>query len=101
MWLKPSPGPDTTKLSSGEGQEILVDGVSREEVCSKREEKMPFHHMTTVLPFFCPLRHHSGALLVSGVRRLDPIPRQTLQNWQERGIILGKTGIARMFQVGS
>ena len=51
MWLKPSPGPDTTKLSSGEGQEILVDGVSREEVCSKREEKMPFHHMTTVLPF--------------------------------------------------
>jgi hypothetical protein len=43
MWLQPSPCPDTTNLFSAEGQEILVDGVSRGEVCTKSEQEMLFH----------------------------------------------------------
>lgn len=35
MSLQPSPWPDTTKLCSGEGQEILIDGGAHGEVRSK------------------------------------------------------------------
>jgi hypothetical protein len=43
MWLQPSPCPGTTKLFSVEDQDILVDEVSKDEVCSKREEERLFH----------------------------------------------------------
>jgi hypothetical protein len=35
MWLLPSLCPGTTKLCSGEGQEMLVDGGAHGEVSSK------------------------------------------------------------------
>lgn len=38
------PWPDITALCLGEGQEILVDGVSRGEVCSKSEQERLSHH---------------------------------------------------------
>lgn len=43
MWHRPFPWLDTTKLSLGEGQAILVDKVSKGEVRSKREEERLFH----------------------------------------------------------
>jgi hypothetical protein len=50
MSLQPSPWPDTTKLCSGEGQEILIDGGAHGEARSKTGIIGLFHNVTTVLP---------------------------------------------------
>src|SRR5208337_4089353 len=73
MWFQPSRWPGTTKLCSGEGQEILVDGVSRGEVCSKSEQEMLFHQHDDGFALLLLLKHHAESFSVSGGHRQDRI----------------------------
>ena len=43
MWCRRFAWPNITVLCSGEDQDILVDGVSKGEVCSKREQERLYH----------------------------------------------------------
>ncbi len=52
--------PDTTKLCSGEGQEILIDGAAHREVRSKTGIIELFNNVTTVLPLSSLLGRDTG-----------------------------------------
>ncbi|MGO9118496.1 MAG: hypothetical protein ACLQPD_12930 [Desulfomonilaceae bacterium] len=92
MWPPRFPWPGTTKLCSGEDQDILVDGVSKGEVCSKREEERLSIYVTRALWLSGLLADHRRAYSVSRGPAGHRIPTQTPQNRADRGIIPDQTG---------
>ena len=60
MWLQPFPWRDTTKLCSGEGQEILVDGGAHGEVRSKTGNIKLFQQRDDGFAVLLPLEGPSG-----------------------------------------
>ena len=75
--LQPSPWPDTTKLCSGEGQEILIDGGAHGEVRSKTGIIALFQQRNDAFASVESSRTRNGAFSGSGEPYRDRIPRQT------------------------
>lgn len=84
-----SPCPDAVKLSSGDGQEILLDG--EESVRHGRAQKMPgsLSNVTTVLPVSGIVGRVTGPYRGERNYPLAVQRHQDDQNWQDRGIIPG------------
>jgi hypothetical protein len=80
MWLEHFRCPGTTKLFSGEGQEILVDEVSRGEACSKSEQERLFHHHDASPASVRSFRFHTATFSGSAEPYLDPSTYQNAQN---------------------
>ena len=88
MWLRPSSCPDTTNLSSHEGDtKICFDWETWGVYAQKEEESGFLVNMTTVLRLSHRMELHRVTLSGSGVHCQDPLSGQTLLNWQDRHII--------------
>jgi hypothetical protein len=56
MWPRSFPWPGATKLCSGEGEELLVDGISGGEICWKGNKTGFSTNITTVSPCSSPAK---------------------------------------------
>ena len=80
MWRQPSPWPDTTKLCSGEGQEIWLTEGQTVRYAQKQENRGFFINVTTVLPLSGLMGGDTAAVSGFRVPSLAPLSSRRPQN---------------------
>jgi hypothetical protein len=87
MWRRCFPCPHTTKLCSGEGQRILIDGGAFGELRSETGLKVIFRQRNDGFASVESSRTRYAAFSGSGEPHRDRILWPTLLDWQDRHII--------------